>query len=344
MSVAEPQITTFYENNARDDLKKILYKFLGLVVLEPEDGFKRTFRKSDVSSFPRPFTTSREEVEIDFLGHCYDDKPIPAVAGKVHPEIDYAVVSTTPVSKKGQQKLNALKQESLNSLCQSKDAEDIEESNLPSHYVVAEITHGGAKSLYSKLDQLEVDCMFLVAKKADRTNPSILNVVYLAVVVNHEAKSDEIMGFIGNQQAKYPNLFALYQTGRFCYIQYKKTVTYTLAAIDGKLEKFIGKFEEFGRKLEAVIGKLERLNRSPAEEKVIKSAKYDELFHMVKLEDSYVSPEIYEEAQACMSKWGLKSAGDLQGLTNGDIELMMSKLTYACGNILSDTLAELKNS
>jgi uncharacterized coiled-coil protein SlyX/uncharacterized protein YjbJ (UPF0337 family) len=393
MSVAGSQITTFYENNARDDLKKILYKFWGLVVLEPEDGFNRTFRKSDVSSFPWPFTTSREVVEIDFLGHCNDHKPLPAVSGKVHPEIDYAVVSTSPLSKKSQQKLNALKQKSLKPICQSKDAEDIEQSNPPSHYVVAEITHGGAKCLYSKLDQLEVDCMLLVAKRADKTIPSILNVVYLAVLVNQEAKSDEIMGFIVNQQAKYPHLFALHQTGRFCYIQYKKTVTYTLAVIDGKLEevgckleefdgklekfdgkleklygqfeeiggklekfdgkleklygkleKFDGQFEEIGGQLKAVMGKLERLNRPPAEGKVTKSEKYDELFQMVKLEGSYVSLELYEETQACMSKWGVKSAGDLRDLRSGDIELMMSKLTYARGNILSHTLAKPKNS
>ena len=206
-----------YEDRARAKLPGILYTVCGLVVIEPDLGFNRTFYRREWGN-EWPDEIVGDTVECDFWGHTSDIKSISII----HPSPNRRVFVT--------QSHTTDPDESTHTVRNGKITPDralglnLTESPLLtscSKYVVAEITHGGMHAILSKIEQLEKDCLLCLAK----SKSTILDTVAVAIVICTSKDSYGVLNFIRSNRPKFPNIYTLMTAGRFLHIKFGETTT-----------------------------------------------------------------------------------------------------------------------
>jgi len=194
----------------------------------PLDGYNRKFYPN---MFPGgwPLGTSME-AEIDFIAHSDDVKSIPTgtfrhpdnihVTGSVSncniPDLSAPFTSPTTMSPERMDPATG-----TTPTAATISTSVINPITQVIKYIVGEVTYGGKSTVMGKLKQLEKDCKICLAKMPSQK--IITHVVSVAVLVNPYNFIIDVFNELQTNTVDYPNLGALYHSGRFIYIRYTET-------------------------------------------------------------------------------------------------------------------------
>ena len=241
-----------YEARVRDSLQAQLFSVLKLGVMEPSEGFNRKFRKEFFSWWKEDW--SYHEVEIDFLAHTFfRGSPFtPLDEYQLEANVTFSLspdVTTTPfVRTRGIPEAHISPEKEIRA----------EPTEFTDSYVLAEITHGGEKSLKKKIAQLERDCLLLAAKNNLESSESILEIVTLVIVVGIFPFKEMLFKYIQSMSTTFPSVYALFARGRFLYIQNGYTASKMIEILSTNFEEMKQGVVEIKEELEKQLVTMEK--------------------------------------------------------------------------------------
>jgi hypothetical protein len=195
----------------------IILSALGISVVEPVDGFRRSFNKAEFLEWP--FAPS-DIIEIDCFAHTSNMFPLPVLTNA--PLANGCVVTTSPIA------IDPVHTEASVSLPtkSTKSPEKVQEKEItnvpPTNYVVAEVLYGGKKALIpKKAEQLEKDVV-IAFMKSFGTKPvypqDIISAVEVAIVITQQPLENAFFEHINSNRSSYVHLYALKERGRLVFV------------------------------------------------------------------------------------------------------------------------------
>ena len=221
-----------YEDLVRDSLKSLLWTALRIYAREPERGFDAKFNKRE--SLGNLWWVGRSEsetvIQIDYLAHTtpltiLQDVDDTAVACIPHAKVFKSKSTVRAGAPSGP--VEAAVQRLLSDSPEKPDAEAPEDEFV--QYVVGEITHGGERSIFQKLKQLEKDCTFLTSRAQPMVtrvaNLRVLDVVAVAVVASPSISHVDVFNYVNSKRTLLPMLYELFSNGRLVCVRDERTVS-----------------------------------------------------------------------------------------------------------------------
>jgi hypothetical protein len=238
------EVNAWYEDASRQKLPVILWTCFSLACREPAFCWEWAAIPSTCNG------------EVDFLAHSVYRSDISLITTNAIPHVTVAISpnqnSINLSGKSTSEKSSSFKVPSPEKL----DTNGADLTDEHDCYVIGEVACGGETSVKGKLEQLERDCVFILAKTQQT---DILNVVNAAVVINQKDFTQYAFDYIGCNPSQLPHLSKLYKDGRFIYVQYSITLTRLINNLGERIDRMEQKLNRMEQKIYGMEKKIDSL-------------------------------------------------------------------------------------
>ena len=242
-----------YEDIVRDSLRTILWGAFKIYAREPNRGFSASFKKSESSGnlWWVGRSANEKEIQIDYLAHTTPLTMLRDVDERAVADIPHVMVfksrSMVPAAAPRAPVLAAV-QRLLSESPEKPDDEAPDDIGEFVQYIVGEITHGGERSVGTKLNQLEKDCTFLTSRAQPQVTRvadlRVLDVVAVAVVASPSVKSEKVFNYVRSNRLSLPMLSELFSAGRLVCVKDERTTTVLLRDMKDSFALFVDEQRE----------------------------------------------------------------------------------------------------